>query len=100
MTPVLTELFLYIPYRNEYLGFISFFNRGPTPLFICVKSELDFAAITAAGSPEGSVLQPSSNPFKALNENGVKKFAWLPGSANPVIHHQQQQQRGGGWVGG
>lgn len=76
------------------MGFISFFKRGPTPLFICVKSELDFAPITPTGSPEGSVLQPSSNPFKALNENRVKKFAWLPGSANPVIH--QQQQRGGG----
>lgn len=79
---------------------VSSFSLGEsTPLFICAKSELDFAPIRAIGSPKGSILQRSFNPFKALNENRVKKFAWLPGPANPVIH-QQQRGGGGGWWGG
>lgn len=53
--------------------FHVFFERGSTPPFVCVKSKLDFAPITATGSPKGSVLQPPFNPFKALNENEVKK---------------------------
>lgn len=78
----------------------SFKGKGQTRLFLLVsKVNLTLLQLRPPYRPGGTVLQRSSNPFEALNENGAKKFALPLASANPVIHQRQRGGGGGGWGG-